>query len=155
MSAVEFALVAPLTFLLLLGIVITGLVVTNQIALTNAVRTAVRAAAVCGSDPTGTTVLPDGRTPCTSTTGVDANVDAYITSTLQALQGAVSAPAVSVVAPDGTRSSTLADCRKGSTVVVSASFAQPLYAPLIGRWLGDGGGNSRTVNVKAQATCEQ
>jgi len=154
-TAVEFALVAPLAFLLLLGVIVTGIVVTNQVALTNAVRDGVRAAAVCGSDPTGSTVLPDGVTPCTSSTGVDANVVTYVTTLLHNVQGGVSAPTVSVIASDGTTTGTLANCRKGDTVQVTATFAQPLYVPLIGRLLGDAGGNTRTITARAEATCEQ
>jgi Flp pilus assembly protein TadG len=154
-TAVEFALVAPLAFLLLLGILVTGLVVTDEVALTNAVRSGARAAAVCGSDPGGSTVLPDGQTPCTSATGVDAGVDSYVTGLLRSVQAGVSAPTFSVVAPDGTTYSSLADCRKGYRVVVSASFAQPLYVPMLGHLLGDGGSNTRTLNAMAEATCEQ
>ncbi len=152
---VEFAFVAPLAFLLLIGVVVLGMVVSDQVGLTNAVRTGARAAAICGSDPTGSTVLPDGKTPCTSTSGVDANVGSYALSVLRGIQGAVSAPSITVVAPDGTTSTSLATCRKGYTVVVSASFAQPLYVPMLGRVLGDSGSNTRTINVKAEATCEQ
>jgi hypothetical protein len=50
----------------------------------------------------------------------------------------------------------LDECQKGKTVVVDASFAQPLYVPLLGNLLGDSGGLLvRTLHASAEATCEQ
>src|SRR2546425_624963 len=57
-SMVEFALLAPTGFLLLLGIVVVGIVVTNLVQLTNAARDGARAAAICGS--VATAQMPDG-----------------------------------------------------------------------------------------------
>jgi Flp pilus assembly protein TadG len=154
-TAVEFALVAPLAFLLLMGVIVTGIVVTDQVALTNAVRSGARAAAVCGSDPTGTTQLPDG-TLCTGSSGLDASVSSYISNLVHQIQGSVPAPTVTVSPlPGGVTQSSLAYCVKGSMVTVQVSYAQPLYVPFLGRLLGDSGGNTRTINAKAEATCEQ
>jgi hypothetical protein len=38
---------------------------------------------------------------------------------------------------------------------VSTTYAQPLYAPFLGRFLGDNGSSVRTLKAKAEATCEQ
>ena len=43
-TLVEFALVAPVFFVLILGLLLLGIVVMNQMQLTNAVRDGVRAA---------------------------------------------------------------------------------------------------------------
>lgn len=150
-TAVEFALVAPLAFLLLMGVVVTGIVVTNQVALTNVVRDGARAAAVCGSNPTGTTTLPDGSTQCS-----DTNLTAYLLTLVNNAHGGVPAPTVTVYdAGHNALGSSLALCQKGYTVEVSASYAQPLYVPMLGHFLGDAGGNTRAIKARADATCEQ
>jgi Flp pilus assembly protein TadG len=156
---VEFALVAPLALLLLMGLVVLGVVVTDQVQITNAVRDGVRAAAVCGANPTGTTTLPDGTTPCTDPTpgnNPDGNLIAYITNLANGSHGGVAAPTITVF--DTTRAqvgTSMSACRKGYTVEVSTSFAQPLFIPLVGHWLGDNGGGTRTITATADATCEQ
>ena len=157
---VEFALVAPLAMLLLMSLVVLGVMVTDQVQLTNAVRDGARAAAVCGSNPTGTTTLPDGSTSCTdiASANPDDNLLAWIVAQANGSHGGVATVTITVY--DSTTSHTLVGtamsaCRKGYTVEVATSFAQQLYVPLVGRWLGDGGGNTRTISAKADATCEQ
>jgi Flp pilus assembly protein TadG len=177
---VEFALVSPLAFLILLGIVITGITVSNQIALSNAVRDVARAAAVCG----GNTGPRDPNTQLPSTNGQAAqtctwaNLQTYITARLGSLtgQGAVSPPTGSFAAntncsaiasaevclykSDGTAvsvssSNPLDLCQRGYKVEVSSQYAQPLFVPLVGRWLGSNGSSTRNLTADAQATCEQ
>ena len=41
------------------------------------------------------------------------------------------------------------------TIEVQGSYAQPLYLPLVGHFLGDSGGNTRTLSASATAVCEQ
>jgi Flp pilus assembly protein TadG len=149
-SAVEFALVAPLAMLLLVSLVVGGLAISNQVGLTNAVRDGVRAAAVCGSNPTGTTQLPDG-TACS-----DSNLAAYLARLASANRSGAAAPTVTVYDASHVAQGNLASlCQKGWSVEVSASYAQPLYLPLVGHWLGDAGGSTRTLTARAEATCEQ
>ena len=159
MTAVEFALVAPLAFLLLMGLVILGIVITDQVQLTNAARDGARAAAVCGSNPTGTTTLPDGTTACTDTTvgnNPDGNLIAWITSQANGPHGGVVTPTITVYDTSHTQVGTaMSACRKGYTVEVSTSFAQALFVPLVGHFVGDGGGNTRLIRAMAEATCEQ
>jgi Flp pilus assembly protein TadG len=148
---VEFALVSPLLVLLVMGIVVTGVVVTNQIQLTNAVRQGARAAAVCGGIArASSTTLPNGQA-CTSAALVN-----YVGSSLNAVPGTVS---LNVTVINGNSlpndPNVLDECEVGKTIVVDASFAQPLYLPLVGRLVGDGGGNVRTLTASAEATCEQ
>ena len=101
-SMVEFALLAPIAFLLLMGLVVTGIVVTNQVALSNGVRDIARAAAVCGSvagrpvpPPTGTS---NPQLPATG--GQSAlscswtNLQTYVSARMKTLAGggAITAP---------------------------------------------------------------
>ena len=158
-SAVEFALVAPLAFLLVMGLVVLGIVITDQVQLTNAARDGARAAAVCGSNPVGSTTLPDGTTPCTDTTvgnNPDDNLIAWITNQANGPHGGVVTPTITVYNTAHTQVGTsMSACQKGYTVEVSTSFAQALFVPLIGHFVGDSGGSTRLIRAKAEATCEQ
>jgi Flp pilus assembly protein TadG len=149
-TMVEFALIAPLALVLILGLLVTGIVVLNQVELTNGVRDGARAAAVCGGagfqDTTGSIKLPNGQA-CTQ-----SNLNSYIQSRIQTIPGVT--PIVQVFVNGSPQS--LDKCQKGQIVSVTASYAQPLYAPLVGVWLGDPGNSAvRTLNATAEATCEQ
>ena len=145
---VEFALVAPLAFLLLMGLLVLGIVVMNLIQLTNAVRDGARAAAVCGGagfQSGSTQTLPNGQV-CSTTA-----LNSYITTKLQSITGVT--PSVTILTSGGT---DLTQCSKGVEVMVTASFAQPLYFPLVGRLIGDSGNSTvRTISATGEATCEQ
>ena len=153
-SLVEFALVAPVAVVLILGLFVLGTVVMNEIQLSNAVRDGARAAAVCGGvsryqmNPMPT--LPDGTTVCSG-----SNLVSYINQRLQAVPGGAT---LSVAVQYGTvipnDPNVLDECQKGKTVIVTASYPQPLYLPLIGVLLGDNGSSTRTLHAQAQATCE-
>ena len=167
-SMVEFALVAPLFVLLVLGIVVAGIVVMNVIGLNNGLRDAVRAAAVCGSqtDVSGTNAtLPDGTTPCTS-----ANLLTYVTTQLNNLHGGATSGSVlitledptkltgGVPTPEGTGFAALKNnCVAGKYLVkIHAAYTQPLYLPLVGVFLGNNGSStSRQLDGTAEATCER
>jgi hypothetical protein len=148
---VEFALVAPVLFLLVLGIVVGGVVLANQVQLGNAVREGARAAALCGgiSRPTAS-ALPNGG-PCTYTALLS-----FVAGTLNAIPGTV---ALNVTVINGNSlpndANVLDECQKGKTVVIDATFSQPLYVPLVGAVLGDNGTGMRTLHASAEATCEQ
>jgi hypothetical protein len=102
-AIVEFSLLAPIAFLILMGLLVLGLVVANQNLLTDGVRDTARAAAVCGGsnrDPkTQLPPPPNSATPTlcepTSTTTGWANLDAYARLRLNILAGGglLSAPA--------------------------------------------------------------
>lgn len=153
-SLVEFALVAPLFFLLVVGLVIGGIVVTNQVQLTNALRDGARAAGVCGSDTSGATQLPPYSSNPADEVCSSANVVKYTRSRLQAVPATVNL-SVSVFVNGSFVGNDLSSCQPGATVEVQGSFAQPLYVPLVGIFLGDNGGNVRTIRGDAEATCEQ
>jgi len=155
---VEFALVAPFLLLFLIGLLVLGIAIANQVQLSNAVRDGARAAAICGG--AGTAGAQSGATPSTTTTklpnGQDcttANLVRYVNTSLALIPDA--SPQIAVVV-NGLTSTDLANCQPGGTVQVTASFKQPLYLPLVGYLLGDQGNpNYRSLSAKAEATCEQ
>jgi Flp pilus assembly protein TadG len=171
---VEFALIGPLAFLILLGIVVVAVVLLHEIQLTQGVRNSARAGALCGSatrSTTQTATLSDG-TPCTG-----ANLLSYINGQVTAVDsglsnqasvtvycnGTVSGCANGVTPSGGTGTGTAssvatatATCLNGYTVEVSITYYQPLYVPLVGNVLGSGGGpsNTRKIVATGEATCE-
>jgi Flp pilus assembly protein TadG len=152
-SAVEFALIGPIAFLLLIGAVVLGIVVTHEIQLTQAVRDGARAAAICGSSTdqgTGST-LPDG-TLCTT-----ANLTAYINARVDAVSPALANQAVvTVFSSSGTNlGSTASLCSTGSTIQISITYQQALFVPLVGSLLGNASTNTRSISAQGEATCEQ
>jgi len=160
-TLVEFAILAPIVCVLIIGMVITALVVTNQIQLSNAIRDGARAAAICGSNPgpAGTPGTGSSQLPAYSPTPADrqcttSNVVKFIQSRLQSIPAQVNF-SVTVFIAGQSVGNDISKCQQGATVEVRASFPQPLYAPLVGQWLGDGGGSTRTLTADAEATCEQ
>ena len=154
LTLVEFALMAPVICVLIIGMVIVTLVITNQIQLSNAVRDGARAAAVCGSNPNGTTQLPAYSSNASDRQCTTANVVKYIQARLQSVPAQVNFT-VTVFVSGVNVGTDIRQCQPGASVEVKASFPQPLYAPLVGQWLGDNGGNTRSLSADAEATCEQ
>jgi len=154
---VEFALMAPLAVVLLVGTVIGGIFSMNYVQLTNAVRDGVRAAAVCGGSgrnsqsqvPTSQIPkLPDG-TDCT-----DVNLKAFIRNRFQAIPG--NQATLNVTLPTGGAGDHMSQCQYRKTVEIKATYDQPLYMPLISRFLSNNGsGTTYTITAQAEATCEQ
>ena len=166
-SVVEFSLVAPVFLVLVLGALVLGIVVMNQLQLANAVRDGARAAAVCGGPNRNTEpvlpTLPDGHTSCDS-----AALITYINSRLSAVPGgAITSVCVYVGSSQGDTSGTscvasdpvdpniLDKCNKGTVVEVDIAYPQQLYVPIIGNLMGDNGTTIRTLHATAQAVCEQ
>jgi Flp pilus assembly protein TadG len=165
-AMVEFALIAPAGFLLLLSILVVGIVVTNYIQLANAARDGARIAAICGSSTTAQ--MPDNSGTCTPVA-----VATYITSHLVALPAGSVQPQIyfctlgQVQSGSCTTSanlcSTLASsaqtsfcqCQHGSLLEVTMSYAQPLYIPLVGNFFQTSPNNTRLLSASAEATCEQ
>ncbi len=147
---VEFALVSPVLFLLTFGLVVGGVVVTNSVQLSNAVRDGARAAAICGGQnrDSGVTHLPDG-TACTS-----AHVTAYIQRRLQAVPASVTFT-VNVLYDGAVLGHDIDDCSQGASIEISADYPQPLFLPLVGNVFANTGGNARIIHADAEATCEQ
>jgi Flp pilus assembly protein TadG len=160
-SAVEFALIGPTAFLLLIGAVVLGIVVMHEVQLTQAVRDSARAAAICGSttdQATGST-LPDG-TPCTT-----AGITAYINARANAVSPTLANQAVMTVfdasgtvvgtSSGSTVGQAAGNCLPGYTVQVSITYQQPLYLPLVGALVGNPATNTRAITAQGEATCEQ
>ena len=173
---IEFALVAPLMLLVFFGIIVTGIAVANQSLLSNGVRDTARAAAICGS------ALRDNRTqlPTTGSQGIQAcswdALDAYTTARLSQTvgRGALTAPAggsncqalpggaalVCVFDASDTAvaitGNPLDTCVEGYKIEISSRYAQQLFLPLVGNYLGSNGSTtSRTLSADAEAVCEQ
>ncbi len=161
---VEFALVAPLAFLLIIGIVVVSIVVLHQNQLANASRDIARAAAVCGSsppDPSGNPTiskLPDGAT-CNDVDLLSyaraqlANIDS--SNTWNPTFTVLNVSGVSCTVPGActVSGSGLASCQQGYAFHVAVTYSQPLYVPLVSNLFGSGG--ARTLTASGVASCEQ
>ena len=178
-AMVEFALVGPLFFLLLLGIIILAFIVTHQITLSNAVRDTARAAAVCGSQAANGTTLPDG----TSCSGLQSYLDTRVSQVDTSLTGQgtftvfssgnacqmTTSTVIAAIPPGCTLNSSattvIANCEAGVaangspqapyTVEISIQYNQPLYFPFLGFFFGDSNTNTRNITATGDATCEQ
>jgi Flp pilus assembly protein TadG len=165
-AMVEFALIAPAGFLLLLSILVVGILVTNYIQLANAARDGARVAAICGSSTTAQ--MPDNSGQCTP-----AGVATYITGHLVALPAGSVSPQIyfctlaQVQSATCTTSSNLCStlasaagtsfcqCQPGALLEVDMYYDQPLYLPLVGNFFQDQPNNKRRLTASAEATCEQ
>jgi Flp pilus assembly protein TadG len=158
-AMVEFALIAPAGFLLLLSILVVGIIVTNYIQLTNGARDGARVAAICGSTPG--TPMPDGSGSCTGLA-----VANYITQHLVALPAGTVTPQIYVcLAQQAAACSTtglacsastvICQCQPGRIVEVDMSYDQPLYFPIVSNVFGTNSNGTRRLSASAQATCEQ
>jgi hypothetical protein len=150
-TMVEFALVAPLGFLLFISVLVVGIVVTNYIQLGNEAREGARLAAICGSSQTA--LIPDGSgLACTGT-----NISAYITGRLISLPAGSVAPQISVISGSSSCSLTnpTCHCQLGSIVQVTMSYNQPLYFPLLSNVFESNPNGTILLSASAQATCEQ
>jgi Flp pilus assembly protein TadG len=130
-NMVEFALVAPLFFFTIFGVLEGGWLLYNQNEITNAARDGARYAAVHGTESQG---LSDAGDIAAYTVDTD-DVKAAIVKRLS-----ISNPdsiQVTVTEPDG-------DMVPGHHVKVSVSYR---YIPLIGYVLGN-----RTINLSSSST---
>lgn len=152
-TLVEFALMAPLVFFILLGLVIGAIVVTNQVQIGNAVRDGARAAAICGGQY-GQSLPHYDATPSDWTCST-TNLTKYIQSRVTAIPATINFTVTVVLLNGASGGTDIASCPYGASVHVTGSFQQPLYLPLVGRFLGDNGSNLRTLTATAEATCEQ
>jgi Flp pilus assembly protein TadG len=148
------ALVGPIVLLVLLGITVCGIAVANQDLLSNGVRDAARAAAVCGGNIGGSrdtkTQLPAAGAVASAACSW-SQFDTYTQARLTELAGgkALSAPtggtnclalpsnSALVCLYDNTNTAKvftgnpLDSCQVGYKIEVSAKYAQPLYLPLV------------------------
>jgi Flp pilus assembly protein TadG len=167
---VEFAVVAPIGFLLLLGIAILALVEMDSVQLSNLTRDSARAGAICGSSARAAGgQLPDGST-CTY-----AHLQTYVSNRLKALpSGSASKPptgsfgsncdttatnaivcvwTAAHVAVSISGSNPLDACAKGDTLEVVTQYNAQLYLPLINKFFG--GSTTKSLQSDATGTCEQ
>jgi Flp pilus assembly protein TadG len=164
-AMVEFALIAPAGFLLLLSILVVGILVTNYIQLANAARDGARVAAICGSSATAQMTDNSGNTQaCTP-----ANVASYITAHLVALPAGSVTPQIYFCTSAEVQSGTCAvpanllsstataftQCQTGAIFEIDMYYDQPLYLPLVGNFFQTSPNNTRRLTASAEATCEQ
>jgi Flp pilus assembly protein TadG len=153
-TVAEFALIAPIGFLLITTIVVVGIVVTNFIQLTNAARDGVRVAAICAGDVTSglTPQLPDG-TSC-SVTSVDAYINARLTSIPSITPTIQVCPAGSSGSSCPVASADLSGCTSGAYLEVTMSFDQPLFLPMVSSFFQTKPNGVRTLQAQAEAACQ-
>ncbi len=156
-SMVEFGLVAPIAFLLIFGIIVSGLYIMNDIRISNVLRDSARAGAICsntnGVTQNGITIsLPNGQS-CN-----DSNFSSYVNSQLSTIDNNYDWSAnttIDVVDSSGTTvGNSLSNCEAGYTIVVSTQYQQQLYLPLVGILFGSPASNSATIQGSGSATCE-
>lgn len=135
----EFALIAPLFFLILFGIIQLGFLLGGQNGLTNAAREAARYASTL---PTPDTVVACGSGNNASTVQArltSVNLQQYIPGFITG--NVVSAAACSSAAINGTATG-VSYCARGNgdfpltfsiRVRVSVVYGHPLFIPLVGR----------------------
>lgn len=179
-AMVEFAFVAPMFFLLVLGIVVVGVLAANQNLLSNSVRDVARSAAICGGSlRAATTQLPAAGSVsvqfCSDSNGSSwANLNTYAAARLSQIAGnsTFSAPTAPVDSHNCQALSSgaalvclykkddsavtsitlnpLDDCTAGNKIDISSQYLQPLFLPLVGNFIGDNG-STTTRTLTADA----
>ena len=173
-ALLELALVSPAALILSLCVVIVAIAAGNQNLLSNGVRDAARAAAVCGgSGRDSATQLPAAGAVAAQTCSW-AHLDTYARTRLTELAGADALKAASggsncaqlssgsalVCVYDGSNNAVtvsgnpLDSCEQGYHIDVSAEYLQPVYLPFLGSLIS-GGKQTMTLKADAVATCEQ
>ena len=150
----EFALIAPMGFLLLMSIVVLGIVIANFIQVTNAARDGIRAGAICAGEVNSgvpaSPLLPDG-TACTV-----ANLNAYINNQITGIPKL--SPTIVLCAAGGSCSATpittFDGCSTTAYLQVTMTYSQPLYLPLVSGFFETQPNGTRTINASAQAACQ-
>ena len=157
---VEFALVAPLFFVLLFGLIVGAIVSMNVVQLNNVVRDGARIAGLCGSGADSSVTIPEN--PSGYQTCSTANVEYFIVHHLQALPGNTITFTVNVTTDAGgacgaASCSDLSDCSQGEVITIAGTYPQPMYIPLISRLLSNNSRNdgTRDMTATAQAVCAQ
>lgn len=150
----EFALIAPMGFLLLMSIVVIGIVVTNYIQLTNVARDGARIAAICAGEGTTPGSIPNG----TSLTCSVTDLETYMESRLTSIPAGSVTPSIQIC-PAGSSCFTpptgyLNGCNTDQLIEVTMSYPQPLYLPMVSNIFETAPNGTRTLQAKAQAGCE-
>ena len=158
----EFALIAPVGFLLLLSIIVVGIVVTNLIQVTNVARAGARMAAICAGYPASslsstpqTDILPSS-----SSTTLHCNVpdlETYMASQLTAVPANSVNPSVQLCI--GAVCTTPTDlpntCQPNELIEVEMRYPQPLYLPMVSQFFESTPNTGiRQLTAHAEAECE-
>lgn len=152
----EFALIAPMGFLLLLSIVVIGIVTTNFIQVTNATRDGARVAAICAGEGSGGTI-PDGTARACTVQNLQSYVQAHLTSipanVLPSFDICTSSGSCGAPLSSGT-DLTGVGCNSSELLEVQMSYDQPLYLPMVSAFFATKPNGTRTLQATAEAGCE-
>lgn len=151
----EFALIAPVAFLLLMSIIVVAIVVTNFIQVTNVARQGARVAAICASEPQATAQIPNGSSQTCSLT----NLQTYMEQQLTAVPANSVSPTIQVCNSISSGCSTLPNiyqgvCNTGQLIQVQMTYPQPLYLPLVSNVFETSPNGTRKLEAQAEAACE-
>lgn len=151
----EFALIAPIGFLLILSIVVIGIVVTNFIQVTNVARQGARVAAICASEPQATAQIPDGSGQSCNL----ANLQTFMEQQLAAVPANSVTPTIQVCNGISSGCTTLSSiykgvCTTGQLIEVEMTYPQPLYLPLVSSFFETNPNGTRSLQSHAEAGCE-
>ena len=170
---VEFSMVAPLAFLTIFSLIGVGLMLFNQNRLTDTLRDAVRAGAVCGSQTNPNTDIPGTVIACN-----DSNWQSWTISQLKNIDGGYdwagnTTFTVITEHADGTTSTVPGDtghqalnpnvpldCSISAVppdvyVQITLTYNQPVLIPIVGQFFANGPNDTRKLQSTAQALCEQ
>lgn len=139
-AAVEFAIVMPLLFLLMFGIIEWSLLMYNKAMITNASREGARAGIVFVWDPVNDVYAPP------TATDISNVVDGYLADNLISFSAATETVQVTFV---DTNSSGVLDSGDYRTVTVTYPYSFLVFPSLIGMF---GGSTPATKNLTAATT---
>jgi Flp pilus assembly protein TadG len=124
--AVEFALIAPVLFMMMFGLITFGIAINNYIELTDSVRSGGRALAIARlTQATSSTGTPLPSTPYTSTTSAIYGSAPNLTATSIAITVSIAAPGVTTGTPctsDTACATALTTAGAGGTATVTAQY---------------------------------
>lgn len=157
----EFALIAPMGFLLIMSIVVLGIVITNFIQVTNVARAGARMAAICAGEASSPGTIPDGSSPALQCTvgGIETFMENHLTS----IPAGSVTPTIQVCSAGGSctggalSSSTAlpgTTCNTGSLIEIQMSYPQPLYLPMVSAFFQTSGNGTRLLQASAEVGCE-
>lgn len=150
----EFALIAPMGFLLILSIVVLGIVITNFIQVTNVARAGARMAAICAGEGVTPGSIPNGSGLTCSVT----DIESYMTSQLTSIPAGSVTPNIELCPAGGTCSNPASGfvdgCSSNELIEVQVTYPQPLYLPMVSTIFQTSGNGTRTLQAQAEAICE-
>ena len=157
----EFALIAPVGFLLILSIIVVGIVITNWIQVTNVARAGARMAAICAGYPLSTTTNQTDVLPSGGSTTLHCNVpdlESYMASQLTAVPANSVNPTIQLCVGNqcnATPTDLPNTCQPNALIEVEMRYPQPLYLPIVSQFFASNPNTGvRQLTAHAEAECE-